>query len=191
MTLRISNLTRKTLLIATLLLILSVVVRVFDISSMAVADESPKPATLRQPLTVPQSQAEISAIAETLEMLQLKNQELENKAQQLERRAEALDQAQEEFNERKSEMVQVRDELRETIALAEEVAESDLARLTAVYENMKPKDAARLFAEMDPTFAAGFISRMQPEQSADILAGMDPSAAYAVSAILAGRNVTP
>lgn len=78
--------------------------------------------------------------------------------------------------------------LRSTLALASTAAEDDLARLTAVYENMKPKTAAALFEEMAPDFAAGFISRMRPDAAASVLAGMTPQAAYSISTILAGRN---
>ena len=35
-------------------------------------------------------------------------------------------------------------------------SEGDLTRLTAIYEGMKPKDAAALFGTMDPGFASGF-----------------------------------
>ncbi|MBE2278037.1 MAG: hypothetical protein IAE87_17275 [Rhodobacteraceae bacterium] len=79
-------------------------------------------------------------------------------------------------------------ELRKTIAIADSAAEDDLARLTTVYETMKPKQAAALFDAMEPNFAAGFLGRMRPDAAAAVLAGMSPDKAYAVSAILAGRN---
>ena len=79
-------------------------------------------------------------------------------------------------------------ELEATLALADGAAESDLAKLTRMYEVMKPKEAAALFTEMDPIFAAGFLGRMQPERAAAVLAGMEPKAAYTLSLILAGRN---
>ncbi len=79
-------------------------------------------------------------------------------------------------------------DLRKTLAIADGAAESDLARLTAVYETMKPKQAAQLFDAMQPEFAAGFLGRMRPGAAAAVLAGMAPEKAYAVSAILAGRN---
>lgn len=78
--------------------------------------------------------------------------------------------------------------LRATLALADGAAEADLDRLTAVYQAMKPKDAAALFETMAPEFAAGFLGRMSPESAAAILSGMSPQAAYGVSVIVAGRN---
>lgn len=75
-----------------------------------------------------------------------------------------------------------------TIEQADQAAEKDVARLVAVYERMKPKDAASLFAEMAPDFAAGFLSRMRPEAAAAVMAGLDPKVAYAISVQFAGRN---
>lgn len=79
-------------------------------------------------------------------------------------------------------------ELTKTLALSDGAAEADLARLTAVYEAMKPKDAAAVFGSMEPDFAAGFLGRMRPDAAAAVLAGMAPETAYAVSVLLAGRN---
>ena len=75
-----------------------------------------------------------------------------------------------------------------TLALADGATEADVARLTTVYEQMKPKESAALFEEMDPTFAAGFLARMRPEAAAGIMAGLSPEAAYTISVVLAGRN---
>lgn len=79
-------------------------------------------------------------------------------------------------------------ELRATMEVADQAAENDLLQLTAVYENMKPQQAAPLFAQMSPNFAAGFLGRMRPDAAAAIMAGLPPETAYAVSVILAGRN---
>ncbi len=78
--------------------------------------------------------------------------------------------------------------LRENLALADGAAEQDLVRLTAVYEAMKPAEAAPLFAAMAPEFAAGFLGRMRPDAAAAILSGMNAEAAYAISVLIAGRN---
>ena len=78
--------------------------------------------------------------------------------------------------------------MRATLSLADEASEKDILRLTSVYENMKPKDAAILFEQMEPNFAAGFLGRMRPDIAAEILSGLSPEVAYSISVILAGRN---
>jgi flagellar motility protein MotE (MotC chaperone) len=75
-----------------------------------------------------------------------------------------------------------------TMAQADRAAENDLSRLVAVFENMRPEEAARLFAEMDEGFAAGFLARLRPEIAAAVLSGLEPRRAYHISAIVAGRN---
>lgn len=89
---------------------------------------------------------------------------------------------------RMDEMKAVEAELQATLALADGAAEKDLQNLTAVYQAMKPKDAAALFETMSPEFAAGFLGRMPPDSAAAILSGMSSEAAYGVSVIVAGRN---
>ncbi len=79
--------------------------------------------------------------------------------------------------------------LAETLAIADSATERDLDRLTSVYENMKSKEAAAIFETMDVTFAAGFLSRMRPDAAAGILSSVDKSVAYAISVVMAGRNV--
>lgn len=78
--------------------------------------------------------------------------------------------------------------LKEVLTIADGAAEQDLARLTAVYEAMKPADAAALFDAMAPEFAAGFLGRMQPSAAAAVMAGMAPDKAYSISVLIAGRN---
>ncbi len=85
-------------------------------------------------------------------------------------------------------LIAAEEKLAATIATSETAAESDLARLTSVYENMKPKQASILFEEMTPEFAAGFVGRMRADAAAEIMAGLSPQAAYTISVILAGRN---
>jgi flagellar motility protein MotE (MotC chaperone) len=103
-------------------------------------------------------------------------------------REAALALADEAIKVRLEELRAAEEELRATLALADGAAEADISRLVAVYETMKPKDAARLFDAMEADFAAGFLGRMRPDAAAAVMAGMTPEKAYAVSAILAGQN---
>ena len=115
------------------------------------------------------------AAVEALEAeLGAKEKAIEVAKTEIERRIEALEAAEKR--------------LKQTLAQSETAAENDLTRLTNVYENMKPKDAAKLFEAMEPEFAAGFLGRMNSDTAAQIMAGLDPQTAYSISVILAGRN---
>jgi flagellar motility protein MotE (MotC chaperone) len=78
--------------------------------------------------------------------------------------------------------------LSQAIETVDGASEDDIGRLTSVYESMKPKVAADLFAQMTPNFAAGFLGRMSPKSAGEIMSGLTPENAYAISVVLAGRN---
>ncbi|MET4101429.1 flagellar motility protein MotE (MotC chaperone) [Roseovarius sp. MBR-78] len=103
-------------------------------------------------------------------------------------RREALALVDAQIARKLEELAAAEDSLRRTLAIAETAAEDDIARLTRVYETMKPKQAAALFEQMDASFAAGFLARMRPDAAAEIMAGLSPEAAHMLSVVLAGRN---
>lgn len=107
---------------------------------------------------------------------------------QMQKRMQALAVADQKIDEKLAALTKAEAELRATIALADSAAETDLAQLTTVYENMKPKDAAALFEQMAPEFSAGFLGRMKPASAASVMAGLSAERAYSISVILAGRN---
>lgn len=123
-----------------------------------------------------------------LAALQARETKVKERETQIEMRSKALAIADAEITKRIAKLEKAEIELRATLSLADGAAEDDLSRLTAVYENMKPKDAAALFETMEPDFAAGFLGRMRPDTAASVLAGLTPAAAYSISVILASRN---
>lgn len=127
-------------------------------------------------------------LQQLLAALLARKADLDARDVQIEDRMRALAVADTAVERKLRALTEAEDRLKATLALADGAAEGDLTRLTNVYEKMKPKESAALFAEMAPEFAAGFLGRMRPEVAAGILAGMDPPAAYAISVVLAGRN---
>lgn len=115
---------------------------------------------------------------------------LEKKERQLLKKSRALEIIEEKVDKEIAAMKKAESELRMTIALADTAAENDIKNLVAVYENMKSKNAALLFDRMDHNFSAGFLGQMNPVSAAAIIELMTPETAYAVSAVLAGRNAT-
>lgn len=123
-----------------------------------------------------------------LEDLRAREARLAEREAQVGDRSQALTLAKAEIDEKIAALVAAEDKLAATLTLADQAADADVARLVAVYEKMKPKDAASLFGEMDPDFAAGFLARMRPDAAAAVMTGLDPKAAYTISVLLAGRN---
>ena len=128
---------------------------------------------------------EITAL---LDALNSREKSLEQREMTVLERENIVKEARIEIEAKLAELQDAEKRLRETIALASVAAEDDLVNLTAVYESMKPKQAALLFEKMDPKFSAGFIARMRPDAAAKIMAGLSAEVAYSISAILAGRN---
>lgn len=106
----------------------------------------------------------------------------------LEERLAALDLSEAAIKTRLQELEAAESRLKELVAVSQGAAEQDLTRLTAVYEAMRPEQAAAVFSAMPPEFAAGFLGRMRPEAAAQVLAGMEPERAFTISATIAGRN---
>lgn len=103
-------------------------------------------------------------------------------------RSRTLARAKQEVEAKLAELKAANHQLSQRLTLARGAAEGDVAKLTAMYANMKPKMAAAIFQKMAPDFAAGFLARMKPEAAALILSGLTPDKAYTVSVMLAGRN---
>lgn len=115
---------------------------------------------------------------------------LDEKERAMRSRMQALRIVNEQIDDKIAQLVKAEEQLRATVTIAESGAEQDVERLTQVYENMKPKQAAQLFEEMDPHFAAGFLGRMRPDAAAAIMTGLSSEAANLYSVILAGRNAS-
>lgn len=67
-------------------------------------------------------------------------------------------------------------------------ASEDLNHLAQMYGAMKPDQAATIFNQMDPGFAAGFLRLLSSEQAGLIMANMESQQAYIVSVRLASLN---
>lgn len=132
--------------------------------------------------------ADRDELAQVLIALRERRAALEQRERVLEDRARAIELADAALDRKLSELVEAEEALRAMVSVADGAAETDLARLTDVYDKMKPKEVAELFESMDPHFAAGFLARMRPEAAAGVMAGLSPQAAYSISVVLAGRN---
>ncbi|WP_439560075.1 MotE family protein [Roseinatronobacter sp.] len=131
------------------------------------------------------AQADPGDLFQSLRAREARLQQMEERQEQ---RAQELRQAEADIRAQLAELAQAEERLLQTIALTQSAAEDDVARLTAVYEHMKPQQAAELFTQMDVQFAAGFFARLRPDFAGSVMAALDPVTAYAISAVLAGRN---
>ncbi|SES72209.1 MotE family protein [Paracoccus homiensis] len=65
----------------------------------------------------------------------------------------------------------------------------DIQRLIAVYDQMKPAEAAAIISNLPPDFAAEILIRLQPENGARIIASVEPQQAALLTAEMGARSV--
>lgn len=123
-----------------------------------------------------------------LERLQERRQELEARAREVDIRESLLKAAEKRIDSKVDEMKGVESRIS---AATQQKEESDNARfksLVVMYENMKPKDAGRIFDRLDMSVLIEVASRIKPQKMADILAQMSGEAAEKLTVELARRS---
>jgi flagellar motility protein MotE (MotC chaperone) len=121
-----------------------------------------------------------------LERLQQRRQELEAKARDLELRENLIKEAEQRLEQRMNELRAL-----ENPSAAENPNDSPkMKNLVTMYENMKPKEAARIFEKLDVTILVGIAKAMKPAKLSEVLAVMNPDAAQKLTVELA-RGVSP
>lgn len=123
-----------------------------------------------------------------MKALREREAELNAEEARLADRAQTLNVAEAKLAEQLAAYDKAQKQLQETLASADKAAEKDIDKMTTVYENMKPADAARILDRMDVAFAAGLMARMRPEIAAQVLSAMNADSAYAITLTVASRN---
>jgi len=123
-----------------------------------------------------------------LKAIQEREAQISEREAYIDRRMQTLAVAEQRIREQMDALTEAESKLAATLSLADNATEEDVARLTEVYQRMKPAEAAGIFETMDIQFAAGFFSRMRPESSAAIMANLPAELAYSISVVMAGRN---
>ena len=167
------------LIVLAALLGISGLLRVEGVVTAALAVEPPTAVVAEEP------RVDVGA---ALVAVRERQAELDRREAAVEERLRALAAVEETVTAQLEALAAAEERLQNLMTTADARAEGDIAQLTAVYENMKPKDAAALFERMSPEFASGFLGRMRPDAAAAIMSGLTPDLAYAISVLLAGRN---
>ncbi len=122
-----------------------------------------------------------------LERLQERRQELDTRARELDIR-EGLNAAAEKRVEGKiTELKQVEAQIGTAEEKKDEAEAARLKGLITMYENMKPRDAAKIFDHLEMTVLLEVAARINPRKMSDILAQMSADAAERLTVELASR----
>jgi flagellar motility protein MotE (MotC chaperone) len=146
-----------------------------------------------QPLPVAQEPAgppPISAAErQLLEDLRARRLTLDAREQEISTREAVLAAAERRLSQRVEELAAMQARLETLDRAAREREEANWNNLVRIYENMRPRDAARIFDELDMAVLLEVVARMKQRAVAPILAGMQPDRAQKVTAELAARQM--
>ncbi|WP_298364653.1 hypothetical protein [Azospirillum sp.] len=115
--------------------------------------------------------------------------EIEKRTKELEQREALLTAAEKRIDQKVGEMEKVRSDIQKLMNQGDEKQSAQLESLVKIYETMKPKEAARIFEELEMPVLLGVIQKMKENKSAPILASMDPVKAKEVTSALIERRV--
>ncbi|MGE0564149.1 MAG: MotE family protein [Pseudolabrys sp.] len=122
-----------------------------------------------------------------LERLQDRRQEIEKHARELEMRENLLKQAEQRIEAKLLELKNLESKLNASSAAGDKSDKDRFRSLVSMYENMKPKDAARIFDRLDIKILVDVTSQINPRKMSEILGQMQPQAAEKLTVELATR----
>jgi flagellar motility protein MotE (MotC chaperone) len=123
-----------------------------------------------------------------LQALAERRKALDAREYSLNQREALLKAAEQRILDRQTEFVKVRDEVKQLLGFLDEQEAKKIKDLVKLYENMKPRDAARILNDLEIGVLLSVVQRMNVRRLAPILAAMDPDKARAVTRALAKRE---
>ncbi len=128
---------------------------------------------------------------EILMRLAERRDELAAKARELDAREGLLRAAEIRIERRVAELEDLRGVIEARIKVFDEQQEKKLGSLVKIYENMKPKDAARIFEDLEMGTLLEVAERMKERKLAPVMAQMNPDRAREVTVELRALRELP
>jgi flagellar motility protein MotE (MotC chaperone) len=157
-------------------------------ANAAAGDPEPEPATAAVAPAIPESCA---APEEVLSAIATERGLLDDQRAALDERASEIALAEETLSIEMARLSELRGELEGLMTKIDEAREADVARLVALYVNMKPRDAATIMNDLDIEVAVTVLGAMPERDAAPVLAAMNVVRAQAISMIILERSKLP
>jgi len=125
---------------------------------------------------------------DVLESLAERRKKLDQWEKDIKLRDKVLEATEQRIDEKLTELNGMSNELKDIVVTYEEEDDAKISSLVKVYEAMKPKDAARIFEELDMSTLLMVVDRMSERKVAPILAAMSPQKAMEVTQQLADQQ---
>ncbi len=151
----------------------------------------PNPADAKGGTVVPIDSNGLASPGEraVLERLGERRQELDARARELEIRENLVKSAEKRLDSRVNELKGMESDLNGASKKKAENEAAQLKSLVTMYENMKPKDAAKIFNRLDMPVLIAVVSQINPRVMADIMGQMQPDVAQRLTAELASKAI--
>jgi flagellar motility protein MotE (MotC chaperone) len=123
-----------------------------------------------------------------LESLQQRRQELETRSREMEVRDSLLKAAEKRIEQRLQDVKDAETRISGASAKREEEDQAKFKSLVTMYENMKAKEAAKIFDRLELRVLVELANKMNPRRMSDILGVMTPEAAERLTIEIANRS---
>jgi flagellar motility protein MotE (MotC chaperone) len=156
-------------------------------SRTAAADPVPSAGkrAARDPMTFSPQEVEI------LQSLAQRRDELDRRAAEVDRHEALLQATEQRIDEKIAKLKQMEGTIDATFKKEDQKDDAKIKSLVKIYETMKPKEAARIFEQLDLPVLLDVLENMKELKTAPILASMDPAKAKTVTLALAARHPPP
>jgi len=125
---------------------------------------------------------------ELLKELSKRREKLEIEKKDMDIREQVLKVTEGKIDQKVSELKGLQSQLEELMKQYSQKENSKILSLVKIYETMKPKDAAKIFNELEMPVLIKVVSNMKEVKVAPIIAGMEPSKARDLSIELAKQD---
>jgi flagellar motility protein MotE (MotC chaperone) len=158
--------------------------------SLPTSDKPPGPPKIEVgDVTVPVERGRIVSAGEraVLERLRDRDQELATRSRELDMRESLIRAAEKRLEAKVNELKDTEARINVATGNRDKAEAARFNGIVAMYENMKPKEAARIFDRLDLNILVDVTTRINPRKMSDILAQMAPDAAERLTVELANR----
>jgi flagellar motility protein MotE (MotC chaperone) len=122
-----------------------------------------------------------------LERLQARREELDSRSRELDIRESLIQGEEKRIDARLGELKDIEAKIKEETQQKDDAATARLKGLITMYENMKARDAAKIFDRLETGVLMQVAAQINPRQMADILAQMSPDVAERLTVELAAN----
>jgi len=128
---------------------------------------------------------------DVLQKLQERRGQIDSREKDVDRREALLKAAEDQIDRKIAELKSLQHTIEGLLRQYNDQEDNKMRSLVKIYENMKPKEAAKIFEQLDMEILLEVVERMKEQKVAPILAEMDPAKARTVTAELAQRRQMP